>query len=147
MSRSFQGRRNDRQKARLAQVQSSQRLRGRSILAARRRSYPAPRLIGLPIATSVPKITGIRWRFCTRWDEEPAAVLGKSLLRLGICRPSDWSGSAVDFAERGFKRFCKQHGNQYWQKILVRDLPIMDYIFDLSPLQPDEPQADAEVRT
>ncbi len=32
-----------------------------------------------------------------------------SLLRLGICRPNDWSGSAVDFVERGFRRFCSQN--------------------------------------
>ena len=114
------------------------------MLAARWRSHPTPRLIGFPIETSVPKITGIRWRFCTRWDEEPAAVLGKSLLRLGICRPADWSGSAVDFVERGFKRFCNEHGNQQAKKVWVGDLRIMDYIFDLSPRERDEAEADAE---
>jgi len=114
------------------------------VLAARWRSHPTPRLIGFPIETSVPKITGIRWRFCTRWDEEPAAVLGKSLLRLGICRPADWSGSAVDFVERGFKRFCNEHGNQQAKKVWVGDLRIMDYIFDLSPRERDEAEADAE---
>jgi hypothetical protein len=100
--------------------------------------------MGLPIATPLPKITGVRWRFCTRWDEEPAAVLGKSLLRLGICRPADWSGSAVDFVERGFKRFCKQHGNQDVKKVWVGDLRIMDYIFDLSPRERDEAEVDAD---
>ncbi len=144
MSRSVQGRRNDRQTARLAQVQSRQRRRGRSILAARGRSSPAPRLIGLPIATSVPNISGIRWRFCTRWDEEPAAVLGKSLLRLGVCRPADWSGSAVDFIEQGFKRFCNDHCNQQVKKVWVGDLRIMDCIFDLSARERDEAEADAE---
>ena len=92
----------------------------------------------------MPKIAGIRWRFCTRWDEEPAAILGNSLLRLGICRPADWSGSAVDFVERGFKRFCKQHGSQNVKKVWVGDLRIMDYIFDLSPRERDEAEADAE---
>jgi len=67
-----------------------------------------------------------------------------SLLRLGICRPADWSGSAVDFVERGFKRFCQQHGNQEVKKVWVGDLRIMDYIFDLSPRERDEAEAEAE---
>jgi hypothetical protein len=144
MSRSVQGGRNDRQNVRLAQVHSKQRYRGRSVLATRRRGHPAPRLIGFSIATSVPKLTGIRWRFCTRWDEEPAAVLGKSLLQLGICRPADWSGSAVDFVERGFQRFCNEHGNQKVKKVFVGDLRVMDCIFGLSPRERDEAETDAE---
>src|SRR5260221_12155088 len=144
MPRSLQSRRSDRQNARLSQVPSRQRRCGGSVLTARGCSRSAPRLIGLPIPATVPKITGIRWRFCTRWDEEPAAVLGKSLLRLGICRPADWSGSAVDFVERGFKRFCKKHGNQDVKKVWVGDLRIMDYIFDLSPRERDEAEAEAE---
>src|SRR5260370_38920739 len=101
-------------------------------------------MIGLPILTTIPKIREVRWRFCTRRDEEPAAVLGKSLLRLGICRPADWSGSAVDFVERGFKRFCNEHGNQQVKKVWVGDLRIMDYIFDLSARERDEAEAEAE---
>ena len=96
---------------------------------------------------TIPKITGIRWRFCTRWDEERAALLGKSLLRLGICRPADWSGSAVDFVERGFKRFCQQHGSQVVKRVWVGDLRIMDYIFDLSPRERDEAEPDKEEPT
>ena len=41
-------------------------------------------------------------------DEGPAAVRGMSLQRLGICQPSDWSGSAVDFVDHGFRRFCSR---------------------------------------
>jgi len=66
-------------------------------------------VIGLPLDVTFPRLEGIRWRYCTRWDEGPAAVLGMSLLRLGICRPNDWSGSAVDFVERGFRRFYSQN--------------------------------------
>jgi hypothetical protein len=101
-------------------------------------------MIGLPILTTIPKIREVRWRFCTRRDEEPAAVLGKSLLRLRICQPADWSGSAVDFVERGFKRFCNKHGNQQVKKVWVGDLRIMDYIFDLSARERDEAEAEAE---
>ena len=65
-------------------------------------------------------------------------------MRLGICRPADWSGSAVDFVERGFKRFCNEHGNQQVKKVWVGDLRIMDYIFDLSARERDEAEAEAD---
>jgi len=71
-------------------------------------------------------------------------VLGKSLLRLGVCRPADWSGSAVDFIEQGFKRFCNDHCNQQVKKVWVGDLRIMDCIFDLSARERDEAEAEAE---
>ena len=66
------------------------------------------------------------------------------MLRLGICRPADWSGSAVDFMERGFKRFSNEHGNQCVKKVWVGDLRIMDYIFDLNPRERDEAEAESE---
>jgi hypothetical protein len=57
---------------------------------------------------------------------------------------ADWSGSAVDLVERGFKRFFNQDGNQQVNKVWVGDLRIMDYIFDLSPRERDEAEAEAE---
>jgi hypothetical protein len=30
-------------------------------------------VIGLPLDVTLPRIEGIRWRYCTRWDEGPAA--------------------------------------------------------------------------
>ena len=45
-----------------------------------------------------------------------------SLLRLGICRSSDWSGSAVDFVERGFSRFCGHNSADEAKKVWVGDL-------------------------
>jgi hypothetical protein len=83
---------------------------------------------------TVPNLTGIPWRFCTRWDEQPAGALGKSLLRLGICQPADWTGSAVDFVERGYKRFCAQNGAKEAASVWKGNLRIMDSLFDLSEL-------------
>ena len=74
----------------------------------------------------------MRERFCSRWDEQPAAQLGKSLLRIGICRAQDWSGSAVDFVERGFRRFCVAHGADQARKVWSGCLRIMDHPFDLT---------------
>src|SRR3954465_5645642 len=67
-------------------------------------------LIGNAAPVTIPKLIGVPWRFSTRWAEQPAAELGKSLVRLGICRPEDWTGNAVDFVERVFQRFCKENG-------------------------------------
>jgi len=90
----------------------------------------------------VPTIRDIRWRYCTRWDEEPAARLGSSLLRLGICRVEDWTGSAVDFVERGFNRFCKANGVDDARRIFQGDLRIMDHMFDLTERQRNEARSE-----
>jgi hypothetical protein len=92
-------------------------------------------LIGTHTSVTIPNLKGIPWRFCTRWDEQPAGALGKSLLRLGICHPEDWSGSAVDFVERGYKRFCNQNGAREAAKIWKGSLRIMDSLFDLTELE------------
>lgn len=97
-----------------------------------RSSHATPRLIGLPVPTSIPNLKGLRLRYCSRWDEGPAAQLGKSLLRLGICRAQDWSGSAVDFVERGFRRFCKTNGTAEAKKIWSGFLRVIDHPFELT---------------
>ena len=89
----------------------------------------------------------MRWRFCTRWDEGPAATLGMSLLRLGVCRASDWSGSAVDFVERGFNRFCQRHGTAEAKKVWVGDLRIADFLFELTEQERNQIEAGKEGAT
>jgi hypothetical protein len=59
----------------------------------------------------LPKLNGVRLRYCSKSDEQPAAVLAKSMLRLGISRVSDWTGSAVDFVARGLARYCRTNGS------------------------------------
>ena len=104
-------------------------------------------MIGLPVTVSIPQLKGIRWRYCSRWDEGPAATLGMSLLRLGICRASDWSGGAVDFVERGFGRFCRQSGAVEAKKVWVGDLRIADYLFDLTEQERNQIEAGREDAT
>jgi hypothetical protein len=101
-------------------------------------------VIGLPLEVTFPRLKEIRWRYCTRWDEGPAAVLGMSLLRLGICRPNDWSGSAVDFVERGFRRFCSQNRVVDVKRIWVGDLRITDSLFDLTEQERNQVEAGRE---
>ena len=101
-------------------------------------------MIGLPLDVTFPKLKGIRWRYCTRWDEGPAAVLGMSLLRLGICRANDWSGSAVDFVERGFRRFCSQNHAADAKRVWVGDLRITDSLFELTEQERNQAEAGRE---
>ncbi len=104
-------------------------------------------MIGLPLDVTLPKLKAIRWRYCTRWDEGPAAVLGMSLLRLGICRTTDWSGSAVDFVERGFRRFCSQNRAVDAKRVWVGDLRITDGLFELTEQERNQVEAGREELT
>ena len=104
-------------------------------------------MIGLPLDVTFPKLKGIRSRYCTRWHEGPAAVLGMSLLRLGICRPNDWSGSAVDFVERGFRRFCSQNRAGEAKRVWVGDLRITDRLFELTEQERNQVEAAREGAT
>jgi hypothetical protein len=65
------------------------------------------------------------------------------LLRLGIRRAQDWSGSAVDFVERGFQRFCLAHGAVQARKVWSGCLRIMDHPFDLTEQERNATEADA----
>jgi hypothetical protein len=67
-----------------------------------------------------------------------------SLLRLGICRPGDWSGSAVDFVEHGFNRFCRQNGAIEANRVWVGDLRIADTLFELSEQERNQTEAGRE---
>ena len=54
----------------------------RTLAASGRRDQPSHRLIGLPLDTTIPHIKNVPWHYCTRTDEQLAAQLGQSLLRL-----------------------------------------------------------------
>ena len=70
-----------------------------------------------------------------------------SLLRLGICRPNDWSGSAVDFVECGFRRFCSQNRGADLKKVWVGDLRITDSLFELTEQERNQVEAEREGMT
>ncbi len=89
-------------------------------------------MIGLPLDVTLPKLKGIRWRYCTRWDEGPAAVLGMS------------SGSAVDFVERGFRRFCSQNRAADAKRVWVGDLRLTDSLFELTEQERNQVEAGRE---
>ena len=149
MPRSLQRRRVARKSIKLAQVRPRRSIAKRSLAASGRRDHPSHRLIGLPLATTIPNIKNIRWHYCTRTDEQLAAQLGKSLLRLGICNARDWSGSALDLVERGFKRFCRANGADHAKRIWEGNLRITDCQFDSDESYRDpfdrEPARESEV--
>lgn len=130
MPRSLQGRRVARKSVKLAQVRPGRSGTRRALATSGRHDRSAYRLIGLPLATTIPNIKNIPWHYCTRTDEQLAAQLGKSLLRLGICNTRDWSGSALDLVERGFKRFCRANGADDVKKTWDGNLRITDCQFD-----------------
>ena len=132
MPRSLQSRGVRRQDMRQPKVRP--RIR-RARLTTGRASHASVPLIGNAAPVTIPKLIGIPWRFCTRWDEQPAAVLGKSLLRLGVCQPDEWTGNAVDFVERGFHRFCKENGAEDAGKIWQGSLWMTDSLFRMSELE------------
>src|SRR5882724_2300335 len=143
MSRSIHRRRDGRQNVQGTPARRG-RFRRRGALPASSRRSHAPCLIGLPVHVTVPKIRDVRLRYCARWDEKPAAKLGSSLLRLGICRAADWTGSAVDFVERGFSRFCKANGAADARRIWEGDLRIMDQLFALNERERNEARAEMD---
>lgn len=100
--------------------------------------------MGLPLEVSVPRFKSVPWRYCTGWDEKPAAQLGKSLLLLGICRPSDWDGSAVDFVERGFQRFCLEQGAAEAARVWQGELRLTDCEFEMNEWEREQSVADRE---
>lgn len=70
-----------------------------------------------------------------------------SLVRLGICKPGDWSGSAVDFVERGFSRFGRQNGAIEAKKVWVGDFRIADCLFELTEQERNQVEAGQEDAT
>jgi hypothetical protein len=132
MPRRFQSRRNGRQNVRRNQVRQEDTPKTRTMRSSRRRGHPTLNLIGLPVQVSVPKLSNLRFRYCSQWDEGLAAKLGSSLLRLGICRAEDWNGSAVDFVERGFTRFCNDNGAAIVKRFWEGSLQILDDIFEMT---------------
>lgn len=149
MPRSLQSRRVARKSVELAQVQPRRRATRRALVTSGRHGRSSYRLIGLPLAVSIPNIKNIPWHYCTRTDERLAARLGKSLLRLGICNARDWSGSALDLVERGFKRFCRANGADDAKQIWDGELRITDCQFELygsyrGPFDP-EPERESEI--
>jgi len=67
-----------------------------------------------------------------------------SLLRLGICRPEDWTGSAVDFVEKGLKRIAEVNGIAQVRRVWQGDLRLLDHTFDLSEREREEARAEMD---
>src|SRR5258708_7977098 len=67
-----------------------------------------------------------------------------SLLRLGICRTTDWSGSAVELVEGGCRRFCSQNRGVDGKRVWVGDLRITGGLFELTEQERNQVEAGRE---
>ena len=84
----------------------------------------------------LPQLSGLRLRYCSRSDEQPAGILAKSMLRLGISRLQDWTGSAVDFVAKGLARYGEAHGIKTVSRIFSEScIRLMDEIVELAEYQ------------
>jgi len=108
------------------------------------RRHSTPRVIGLPLEVTFPRLKGVRWRYCTRWDEGLRQSWNE-LVRLGICQPNDWSGSAVDLVERGFKSFLHPDRAVDAKRVWVGDLRITDSLFELTEQERNQVDAGEKV--
>jgi len=66
---------------------------------------------------------------------------------LGICRPNDGSGSAVDFVARGFRRFCSQNRAVDAKRVWIGDLRITDSLFELTEQERNQVEVEREGMT
>jgi hypothetical protein len=129
-----------------SRISQTDRLHGnrrRTHIAGERNDVAPLRLIGLPIASALPKLKGVRTHYCNRWDEQPAARLAASMLRLGIATSSDFAGSAVAMVNRALVRLCKQNGGDTINKSLECCVGFLDVIEPMSEYQ--RVQADMQV--
>jgi|SRR5579872_4198298 len=84
---------------------------GAEIVRAQQRSrHDSIRIMGAPLAVTLPRIRGVRPSYCSKSDEQPAVQLALSMFRLGIARVADWNGSAVDCVSKALARFSRNHG-------------------------------------
>src|SRR5579859_7955392 len=105
----------------------------RSDSPALRNRHESIRVIGQPIGVTLPKLDGVRLRYCSRTEEQPAAILGKSMLRLGISRVNDWTGSAVDFVQVGLARHCQANGTSVVSRVFPEAyIRLLDEIVQLN---------------
>jgi len=127
MSRSVRGRPSNRGNASIREEGL------RSNCASARDRYDSIRVIGAPIAVTLPRLKDIRPRYCSRSDDRPAAVLALSMLRLNIAQLGDWNGSAVDFAGKALARFCRSHGLDTVSRVFEESsIRILDEILEQS---------------
>src|SRR5260370_2605662 len=108
MPRSIHSRQGNREHVPSATLRAGSRHRSNS--APARKRHESLRVVGGPSGDTLRKLSGLRLRYCSRCEEQPEAILAKSMLRLGISRVKDWTGSAVDFVAKGLARYCQRNG-------------------------------------
>jgi len=79
-----------------------------------------------------PQTQGIRWRYCTRWDEGQPRFWNEPVAA-GNLPTNDWSGSAVGFSSNaGSGGFAHRITAADAKRVWVGDLRITDSLFELT---------------
>ncbi len=69
-------------------------------------------------------------------------MLAKSMLRVGISRVADWTGSAVDFVATGLARFCQTNGLPEVSRVFSESsIRLMDEMMELSEYERTQMEA------
>jgi hypothetical protein len=104
--------------------------------SSRTRNCKPVRVIGAPIPITLPKLHGLVPRYCSRSDDQVAAKLALSMLRLGISRADDWKGGVVDFIAKGLARFCRQNGSVTVARVFPEStIRIMDELLERGEIE------------
>lgn len=94
------------------------------------------RLVGAPIHITLPKLHGLVPRYCSQSDDQTAAKLALSMLRVGISRAADWKNSVVDFIAKGLARVCRQNGSGKIARVFPEaGVRIMDELLERSGVE------------
>jgi len=100
------------------------------------------RVIGTPIPLTLPKLQGLIPRYCSRSDDQTAAKLALSMLRIGVSRADDWKGGVVDFIAKGLSRFCQQNGSTTVARVFPESgIRIMDELLERSEVERSQTEA------
>lgn len=89
-----------------------------------------PRLMGLPLAGTLPEIRRIEWYQTGNWYHRPLAAVGKRLLQHGHVRPSQWNGQVFDLVETGFRECLQRHGLSMTNRVWSGSFDLSDCIGD-----------------
>jgi hypothetical protein len=104
--------------------------------AANRCRYESVRVVGIAGGVTLPKLNGLKPRHTFRGDEEPAAKIGLSMLRLGLARIADWAGSPLDFVAKGLAHHCKANKIEQVSKVFeAANIQLQDEMMELTDYQ------------
>lgn len=90
------------------------------------------RVIGAPVGLTLPRITNLPVMQVFRSDNQPAAKLALSMLRLDLIGLRDWSSNAASILKKGLTRYCDSQGLKTASRVFSEGT--VGFVDDLSRL-------------